>query len=304
MNAASSTRCPEVRGVLRFDVPLAEYTAWALGGTADQVFEPADVEDLSVFLRELPANAPVLWVGLGSNLLVRDGGVRGTVIHIGRGLGTLAMVERRTVRAGAGVPCAKLARFCASASLAGGEFFAGIPGTVGGALAMNAGAFGGETWPLVTRVETIDRAGNVRWRDANAFTYAYRHLEANYAEEEWFTSGEFRLAPGSADESRAQIRSLLKQRASSQPTGQRSCGSVFKNPPGDYAGRLIEATGLKGTRVGGARVSEEHANFIINDGDASAADVEALIASVRERVEASTGVTLEAEVRLVGEAAS
>ncbi len=291
-----------VRGRMRRNEPMSAHTVWGVGGRASRVYRPADLPDLSVFIGTLPEDEPLCWIGLGSNLLVRDGGIPGTVILTSGSLGGMTLTGPRSVRAEAGVPCAKLARFCARHGLRGAEFMAGIPGTVGGALAMNAGAYGGETWRMVARVETIDRDGRIRARAREEFTIAYRQVRG--CDGDWFASGEFALEPGSSEESMAEIRELLKRRALSQPTGQRSCGSVFRNPPGDFAGRLIEASGLKGTRIGGAVVSEKHANFIINSGEATAADIESLIEHVREAVRMAQGVVLDAEVRIVGMAGS
>jgi len=273
------------------------------------LFEPADREDLADFLGGLPSDEPVLWLGLGSNVLIRDGGVPGTVVSTSKGAGAGAPAGLSEVHASgfdrihaeAGVPVAKLARFALERGLAGGEFLAGIPGTVGGALAMNAGAFGGETWPLVRSVETIDRAGVIHRRPAAEFRFGYRAVSfPPDAGEEWFLAAEFQLLPRGEETARSAIRALLRRRAETQPTGQRSCGSVFKNPPGDFAGRLVEAAGLKGYRIGGAWVSERHANFIINDGTARAADVAKLIDHVSERVRLAYGICLEPEVRIVG----
>ena len=279
------------------DVPMDRLTAWGAGGAADRIYAPADAEDLADFLAGLDPREAVLWVGLGSNLLVRDGGLAGVVIHTPLGLGRIEGHGERTVRAGAGATCAKLARHCAARGLAGGEFLAGIPGTVGGALAMNAGAHDAETWDFVRRVETVNRCGARRWRGREDFEAGYRTVGG--VGEEWFTCAELRFAPGDPAAVRARTRGLLRARTASQPTGKRSCGSVFRNPPGDYAGRLIEACGLKGTRIAGAVVSERHGNFIVNEG-AAAADIEALIDLVRERVRSETGIELEPEVRVVG----
>ena len=299
-----SARCPHhpaLRGRFRANVPMAKLTAWGLGGAAAAVFEPADLIDFQNFLSTLSDAEPVLVVGLGSNLLVRDGGFPGTVVVTTRGLTELERFDGGRVRAEAGVSCAKLARFAAMHSLAGAEFFAGIPGSFGGALAMNAGAFGAETWPWVETVETVDRQGRTLRRSASEFRVGYREVRSPAGPEEWFVAGELRLWSGTPEASRAQMRALLKTRGETQPTGQRSCGSVFKNPEGDFAGRLIDAAGLKGTRIGGAVISHAHANFIINQDRASAADVERLIETVIARVETHAGVTLVPEVRIVGE---
>ena len=280
------------------DVPMARMTTWGTGGPADRVYAPADVEDLADFLAGLGPGDPILWVGLGSNLLVRDGGVDGVVVLTARGLGRIEERGAHLVRAGAGVPCAKLARYLGAKGYAGGEFLAGIPGTIGGALAMNAGAHGAETWDLVQGVETIDRAGRRRRRARDEFEAGYRRVEG--AVGEWFTDADLRFVPADPAAVRARTRRLIRARAASQPVGQRSCGSVFRNPPGDHAGRLVEACGLKGARIGGAVVSEKHGNFIVNEGAASSLDIEALIGRVRSRVLDETGVDLVPEVRVVG----
>ena len=290
-----------LRGRLRLAHRLARHTAWGIGGVAERFYEPADVADLCRFLAGLPAHEPVFWLGLGSNLLVRDGGIRGTVLHPGAALGGIERIGERGVRAQAGAPCPKVARFCARARLGGAEFLAGIPGTIGGALTMNAGAFGAETYGIAMRVETVSRAGERRVRAASEFEIGYRHV--GLPADEWFLAGEFALHADAGGGGEARIRELLARRAQSQPIGTRNCGSVFRNPPGDHAARLIEQCGLKGERIGGAEISRKHANFIINTGQASAADVEALIERVMERVERAHGVVLVPEVRIVGERA-
>jgi UDP-N-acetylmuramate dehydrogenase len=286
--------------VLR-DEPMSKHTSWRVGGPADAWFTPRDVDDLSAFLRSLPAAVPVTWVGLGSNLLVRDGGIRGVVISVHGILNALERVGDDRVRAGAGVACARLGRQCARWKLGPADFFAGIPGTVGGALAMNAGAWGGETWPRVVEVETIDRAGARHRRDATEYRYGYRNVTPPVPGE-WFLAATFRFEQR-PDASTDSIKRLLEKRHASQPIGEPSCGSVFTNPPGGHAAELIERAGLKGHRIGGAEVSQKHANFILNTGAASAADIEALIGHVRATVERVHGVRLVPEVRVVGEAA-
>ena len=292
---------PALRGTLRHDEPLSRHNTWRVGGVARTYYEPADVDDLAAFLRRLPEEEPLLWIGLGSNLLVRDGGVPGTVIATAGALNELERLDEFTVRAGAGVACNKIARFCARLNLVGAEFLAGIPGALGGALAMNAGAFGGETWPLVNAVETLDRHGQRRRRTPQDYEIGYRHLRG--PENEWFVAAELQLQAGDGEASLARVKELLERRNVTQPIGLPSCGSVFRNPPGDFAARLIEAAGLKGACIGGACVSTKHANFIINTGSASAADIEALIAHVAETVEQFHGVHLMPEVRIVGVAA-
>ncbi|MEF8833569.1 MAG: UDP-N-acetylmuramate dehydrogenase [Halofilum sp. (in: g-proteobacteria)] len=299
MSAAEHTTV--LRGEWREHEPLARYTSWQIGGPADRLYVPADADDLAAVLASLPAEEPVFWLGLGSNLLIRDGGIRGTVISTRQALGGLEAPGRGRVYAGAGVACAKAARFCTRNGLVGAEFLAGIPGTIGGALAMNAGAWGGETWPYVEAVATVDRNGVQRERPREDYRVGYRAVEG--PGDEWFTGARFVFEEGDGGAARERIRALLEERARSQPTGTKSCGSVFRNPAGDHAARLIESAGLKGTSIGGAAVSEKHANFILNRGDARAADVEALIERIRAEVERRFGVRLQQEVRIVGEAA-
>ncbi|MDO9366883.1 MAG: UDP-N-acetylmuramate dehydrogenase [Methylotenera sp.] len=284
---------------LLLNEPLARYTSWRVGGRADQLYIPAGLDDLSAFLRHLDTEQPIYFIGLGSNLLVRDGGVRGTVVLMHNVLTALKM-EGEFVYAEAGVTCAKLAKFCAKEALCGGEFFAGIPGTVGGALAMNAGCYGSETWNVVKRVTTINRKGELNTRDAAAFIPSYRHIEKPVADE-WFVAAWFGLAKGDADESAKKIKELLAKRLASQPLNLPSAGSTFRNPAGDYAARLIEASGLKGYIIGGAQVSERHANFIVNVGGATALDIELLIKHIRDTVLEQQGVLLQQEVKVLGE---
>lgn len=289
---------PALRGTLLRDEPMARHTTWRVGGPARQFYQPADIDDLALFLSQLPENEPLFWVGLGSNLLVRDGGISGTVIMIAGALGGLQH-DGVTVRAEAGVPCAKVARYCARQGLVGIEFFAGIPGTVGGALAMNAGAFGGETWPLVESVETIDHKGLRHIRKPDEYHVGYRSVTGPAGE--WFIAAHFRLQSGDTEASQAHIKELLEKRNRTQPTNQPSCGSVFRNPPGDHAARLIEASGLKGMCIGGACVSTKHANFIVNTGNATAADIETLIAHVADVVERDHSIRLIREAHIIGE---
>jgi len=289
----------ELRGELRCDVPLSEFTSWRVGGPADRLYLPADLADLRSFLSTLEPREPVFWLGLGSNLLIRDGGLRGTVICTKGRLKELKRLDGNRIYVEAGVPCAHVAKFAARERLGGAEFLAGIPGTLGGALAMNAGAFGGETWPLVESVLTCDRSGQVYERGAREFTVGYRRVKG--VPGEWFLAAEIRLAPDVDAQGGERIRDLLARRAATQPTHLPSCGSVFRNPEGDHAARLIESCGLKGHRIGGAEVSPKHANFIVNTGGASAADIEALVQLVQTRVETVCGVRLEPEVRIVGE---
>lgn len=279
--------------------PLTRYTSWRVGGEADQLVLADNVEQLQHFLQQLPANEPLTFIGLGSNLLVRDGGVRGTVVVMHQALQQLEMQGER-VYADAGVTCAKLARFTASHDRAGAEFMAGIPGTVGGALAMNAGCYGGETWQWVDQVKTIHRSGAVQVRDRAEYQPLYRHVTHPVADE-WFLGGWFAVPHGDGKASAEKIKQLLAKRLASQPLNMPSAGSTFRNPEGDFAARLIEASGLKGATIGGAQVSEKHANFIVNLGNASAADIEALIARVKATVHEKQGVELIQEVKVIGE---
>jgi UDP-N-acetylmuramate dehydrogenase len=304
---------PALRGELLADVDMARYVSWRAGGRAEWLYTPADLDDLCAFLRTRPADEALHFVGLGSNLLVRDGGVRGVVIHLHGALRALRCDDRREdVRAGdpepsfgviyaeAGVASPKLARFAANKNLVGAEFLAGIPGTVGGALAMNAGCYGSETWSYVSRVLTVDRAGALHKRAPKDFGVGYRHVEAKQAREEWFVAAWFLLPRGNGAASRKKITELLEKRVASQPLNLPNAGSVFRNPPGDHAARLIEACGMKGERIGQAQVSEKHANFIVNLGGALACDIEGLINRVQERVAQHTGIQLQREVRIIG----
>jgi UDP-N-acetylmuramate dehydrogenase len=289
---------PEFSARVLYDVPMSKYTSWHAGGPADVFFTPRDALDLASFLRQLPPAVPLLWIGLGSNLLVRDGGVRGAVVSLHGALGTLERLSATRVFAQAGVPCARIARQCVKWGLGSAEFFAGIPGTLGGALAMNAGAWDGETWRQVVEVEVLDRHGTRHVRTPADYEIGYRHVRG--PKDEWFIAArmEFERKPGSND---AAIRELLERRKQTQPIGEWSCGSVFTNPPGQHAARLIESAGLKGFRIGDASVSEKHANFIINHGAARAADIEALIVHVQRTVADFHHVELTTEVRIVGE---
>ena len=297
MEAVSMISTIAIKGEIRYDEAMAAHTSWRAGGMADRYCLPVDLDDLSLLLMSLPENENLLWMGLGSNTLIRDAGFRGSVIAT---QGVMAQLERREnncVYVGAGVPSAKLARFCERENLSGAEFFAGIPGLVGGALAMNAGAFGGETWQHVISVETIDRHGEIHQRTPEDYRIAYRSVEG--PKDEWFVSALLKFDEG-VNES-INIKQLLARRAESQPTGTANCGSVFQNPENDYAARLIEQCGLKGKRIGGAVVSEKHANFIINDQQATAGDIEALIELIQNTVQEQTGVALRTEVKIIGD---
>lgn len=281
--------------------PMSRHTSWRVGGPAELYFQPADLDDLSLFLEQLDPKVPVFWLGLGSNLLVRDGGISGVVIGAVGVFNGLERVDALGVRAGASVPCTQLARQCVRWGLGPSEFFAGIPGTVGGALAMNAGAHGHETWQRVRTVTTIDRRGGVHARSPADYEIGYRSVRG--AHDEWFVEALFGFDAG-VTASQETLKQLLARRRDTQPLGLPSCGSVFRNPHGDFAARLIETAGLKGYRIGGAEVSEKHANFIINRDKASAQEIEDLINHVQRTVSRVHGVELVREVRIVGEAAS
>lgn len=289
-----------VRGRMLRDEPMARHTSWRVGGPADRYFEPADRADLIEFVRSLPADEPVLWLGLGSNLLVRDGGWRGTVIALHGALDELQLEADDTVIAAeAGVHCARLAKFAERNQRGGLGFMAGIPGTVGGALAMNAGAWGGETWDQVIDAELIFRDGRVERLPRERFHTGYRHVELQ-ADALGFLAARFRVVVDTDGTHARTTRESLARRKATQPVGKPSAGSTFRNPPGDHAARLIESCGLKGFAIGGAEVSTLHANFLIAEAGARAADVEALVEHVRATVRAKTGVDLQPEVKIVG----
>jgi UDP-N-acetylmuramate dehydrogenase len=303
-----------LRGKLRYHESMAGHVSWRAGGIAERVYVPADLADLALILRATDPGEPVHFVGLGSNLLVRDGGLSGLVIFTHGIFSRVAIElrshnlppapegdETRVVYAEAGVAAPKLARFAASQGLVGAEFWAGIPGTVGGALAMNAGCYGQDTWGVTLQALTLDRMGQFNERRVEDYVIDYRHVALRAGNEEWFVGGWFRLPVGDPHAARMKIRDLLQRRIDTQPLKQPNCGSVFRNPPGAHAARIIEDSGLKGLRVGGAQVSEKHANFIVNLGDATASDIEALIEKVEDTVEARTNIRLVREVRIIGD---
>ena len=322
-----------LRGELRRNEPMSRHVSWRAGGSADRAYVPADLADLRAFLASLPPHEAVYMVGLGSNLLVRDGGLRGTVILV-HGVLNRIRLDGQLVHAEAGVPAPKVARFAAMHDLGAAEFLAGIPGTVGGALAMNAGCYGGETWDIVARVTTVDRKGDLRERERSDYEIGYRtvtlkaegggrketssadtgdNVESDkpdshpssftfHPSEEWFVAARFKLPHEDGARSRATITELLSRRIATQPLNQPNAGSVFRNPPNDYAARLIEACGLKGSRRGGAMISDKHANSIVNTGNARAAEIEALIETAHNAVRNQFGIDLKPEVRIIGEA--
>ncbi|MFM2408007.1 MAG: UDP-N-acetylenolpyruvoylglucosamine reductase [Pseudomonadota bacterium] len=333
-----------LRGKLRRAVSMSKHTSWRVGGVADCVYQPADLADLQVFLRSLPSDETVYAVGLGSNLLVRDGGLRGTVILLHGALTELRLVgngtlspqgggrgckdaeaSTTTLYVEAGIAGAKLARFAALHNLAGAAFFAGIPGTMGGMLAMNAGCYGSDTWQHVESVQVLTRSGELITRSKDEYEIGYRsvarksEVESGQLENlrtsiqhsplptspltDVFVSATLKLMSGEGDIERQIIKAWLSTRIATQPLNLPNAGSVFRNPVGDHAARLIESCGLKSKKIGGAQVSEKHANFIVNVGNATAADIENLIGEVRASVAAQTGVELHPEVRIIGDAA-
>ena len=289
----------EVKSQLLKNEPLARYTSWRVGGRADRLFIAENISELQAFMQTLDHAEPLYFIGLGSNLLVRDGGVRGTVIVMHQALSDLRL-DGKYIYAEAGVTCGKLAKFSANQFKEGAEFMAGIPGTVGGALAMNAGCYGAETWNIVHQVLTIDRQGATHVRNVSEFIPSYRHVEMPVLDE-WFLAAWFKLNQGEAEVSLLKIKNLLATRLASQPLNLPSAGSTFRNPHGDFAARLVEASGLKGYQIGGAQVSPKHANFIVNVGDCTALDIELLIRHMKDTVLEKQGVALQQEVRVIGE---
>jgi UDP-N-acetylmuramate dehydrogenase len=293
----------ELRGEFRSNEPMAGHVSWRAGGPVARAYFPADLADLAEFLRRLRPDEPLLVVGLGSNLLVRDGGFDGTAVFTHGVLSTIRQEADGTIYAEAGVASPKLARFTANLNLVGAEFLAGIPGTFGGALAMNAGCYGGETWQLVERALMLDRRGHLVERKPGEFAVGYRHVGLKSVTDEIFAGAWLRLTSGDAAAARVRIAELLEKRIASQPLDLPNAGSVFRNPPADHAARLIEAAGLKGLDEGGARVSEKHANFVVNPGGAaSATAIESLIGRIQVEVRRRFGIELVREVRIVGEA--
>ncbi len=311
MDMAQAKHLQALRGELRLNEPMAKHVSWRAGGTAARTYAPVDLDDLAAFLPTVPVTEGLYFCGLGSNLLIRDGGLKATVVFTHWALRQITLLNtgERDIEfhAGAGIASPKAARFAALHGAQGAEFLAGIPGTIGGALAMNAGCYGGETWDLVSGVTTIDRAGALHQRGRDEFRVGYRSVKrGSGTAEEWFVSATLRVPRGDGEISRNKIKQLLSQRIASQPLQQPNAGSVFRNPVGDYAARLIEACGLKGTRIGGAEISRKHANFIVNVGGpgvTKAADIESLIELAQKTVREKFGIELEREVRIIGERA-
>ncbi|MFG1189607.1 UDP-N-acetylmuramate dehydrogenase [Xanthobacter flavus] len=288
---------PELRGTLNANAPLADFTWFRVGGPAQLLFLPADADDLAYLLAHIPADLPVTVIGLGSNLIVRDGGVPGVVIRLGRGF-TDVSVEGTRIVAGTGVPDVKVARAAADAGLAGFSFLRGIPGAIGGALRMNGGAYGGETKDVLVEAEGVTRAGTkVRFTKAE-MGFTYRHC--GVPDDVIFTRAVFEGRPGDPTEIAAEMAKITESREATQPIKSRTGGSTFKNPPGTSAWKLVDAAGCRGLTIGRAQVSELHTNFLINLGGATAAEIEGLGEEVRRRVKETSGVTLEWEIKRIG----
>ncbi|HSP24582.1 MAG TPA: UDP-N-acetylmuramate dehydrogenase [Saliniramus sp.] len=292
---------PGLRGELRANAPAAPLSWFRTGGPAQLLFTPADEEDLALFLEQLPLDIPLLVIGLGSNLLIRDGGLPGVLVRLGKGFATTTIEDEHRVRAGAGMPDVKVARIAAEAGIDGLSFLRGIPGAIGGALRMNGGAYGGEVKDVLVEARALDRAGRAHVLDNAAMGFTYRHCAA--PEDFIFTQALFQGVPGDPEAILAQMNAITEQRSSTQPVNTRTGGSTFKNPPGGKAWELVDAAGCRGLRIGDAQVSELHCNFLINHGSATAAQIEELGEEVRRRVLENSGVTLEWEIRRVGVAA-
>jgi UDP-N-acetylmuramate dehydrogenase len=296
---------------------MSNHSTWKVGGMAEIYFKPKNIKDLQNFLQQLSKKKKqkILYIGLGSNILIRDKGYKGVIINtVGKLKNIDVSTEQNTkehqqvlVSAESGVTCAKFSREMASQGLLGAEFYSGIPGSMGGAIAMNAGAFGSECWDNVEFVETIDDKGIIRKRNKEDFDVSYRQVKGlkktDNEMREWFIKGFFKYPKNieKVKKTKEKIKELLEKRNQTQPLKYANAGSVFKNPSNDYAARLIEASGLKGKKKGGAEVSEKHANFIINKGEAKASDVEELIDHIKKKVFEKFSVSLETEVRIYGE---
>ncbi len=291
-------KMPELRGRLLPNQSLAELTWFRVGGPAQVLFMPEDEADLAYFLEHLPAEIPVTVIGLGSNLIVRDGGVPGVVIRLGRGFGEVKVEPGNRVRAGTAVPDVKVSRAAQEAAIAGLAFFRGIPGAIGGALRMNGGAYGRETKDALIEARGVDRRGSVRVFGNGDMHYTYRHCGA--PDDVIFTEALFQGVPGDPKAIAAEMDKITESREATQPIKSRTGGSTFKNPPGHKAWQLIDAAGCRGFKVGDAQVSEMHCNFLINLGGASAADIETLGETVRKRVKENSGVELEWEIKRIG----
>jgi len=298
MQRSLSSHLEGIEGVLLRDEPMDKHTSWRVGGKAEMFYVPVDKASLVQLMCQLPGNVPVFWFGLGSNLLVRDAGIPGMVVCTFKGMAEIERTGAESVYAQAGVTSAKLAKYCARHGLEGAEFLAGIPGSFGGAVAMNAGAFGGDTWSMIERIECLDRDGNINWFDKSEISHQYRHVEL--PRDNWIVGAQIKLKAIKGLDLGRRIRELLKTRGNSQPIQSANAGSVFKNPENDFAARLLDEAGMKGVCRGGAEYSNKHANFIINKGSATASDIEGLIKLGQKTVKSHFGIDLEPEVRIVG----
>jgi len=296
--AKLTARLPDLRGRLAAEAPLKDYTWFRVGGPAEVLYSPADEADLAYALKHLPQDIPVTMIGLGSNLLVRDGGIEGVVIRLGRGFGEIKVEDGARLRVGTAVPDVKVARAAADAGIAGLTFYRGIPGGIGGALRMNGGAHGTETCEVLVEARAVDRQGNIHVLPVADFHYAYRHCGA--PDDLIFTEALFQGIPGDPQKILAEMDEIAAYREDVQPIKSRTGGSTFKNPPGNKSWQLIDAAGCRGLSVGDAKVSELHCNFLINEGNASAADIETLGETVRARVKETSGVELEWEIKRLG----
>ena len=286
-------------GDCSYDESMAKHTSWRVGGRADLFYSPKSRKDLVYFLSSIDPNLPITWIGRGTNILVRDAGIRGVVISTKSFLKEIEKTSEYLYKVEAGVACVELALFCQKNGIGPAAFFSGIPGSIGGALTMNAGSFGMETWDLVKEVEVINEKGDISFLEKESFDIAYRTVTFPFRL--WFLSCSMSL---SSDEqtTKDNLIELRNQRIRTQPLSENTCGSVFKNPPGNYAGALIEGAGLKGFKIGSASISEQHANFIVNEGGATARDIENLIKHTRQAVREKFDIDLQPEVRIIGEA--
>lgn len=288
------------RGELLYRAKLAQFTTWRVGGEAEILYRPADADDMACFIAA-NQDKPITTLGAGSNVLIRDGGIKGVVIITAGSMSHISEIGD-LIRVEAGVSCPAFASSCRKKQLAGAEFLSGIPGTIGGAIKMNAGAYGNEIWGMIEKIEVVDGQGQVKELSKEQVQYGYRYC--NLAEDNWVVAAYMKLEKAGTEELeeiQAKVKVLQKQRSNTQPLDEYSCGSVFKNPEGDHAARLIDEAGLKGFEIGGAKVSTKHANFIINTGNASAEDIETMIKVVQEKVKQKHGIELETEVKILGE---
>lgn len=299
MTALSALSLPPLRGEVAYDVSLAPYSWFRVGGPADLLFKPEDEADLADFLKALPSDIPVLVLGLGSNLLVRDSGVRGAAIKLGKSFQTIAVEADQRIRAGAGAADVKVARVAAEAGIAGLSFLRGIPGTIGGALRMNGGAYGGETKDVFISARGVDRFGHVHTFDLAAMGFSYRHCDV--ADDVIFTEALFKGRSGDREAILAEMNAITEARSATQPVNTRTGGSTFRNPEGAKAWELVDRAGLRGFRIGGAQVSDLHTNFLIAHEGSTAKDIETLGEEIRRRVFEQSGIRLEWEIKRVGE---